>query len=130
MKSLHAPTLATGSKFSGKHFWQPWRISHGHSSVPLAELYEGCREAVARRGGQVRLRCGVRQIRIRDGRFECAVLEDDSEVTADACIAAVPHNALLGLLPKEMGESGGALEGLRKIRRRPLRACIFGMTAR
>jgi uncharacterized protein with NAD-binding domain and iron-sulfur cluster len=68
----------------------------------------------------VRLRCGVREIRLRDGRFAGVVLEDGSEVSADACVVAVPHNVLLGLLPKEMGEPGGPLEGLRNIQTSPI----------
>ena len=68
---------------------------------------------------------GVREIRVRDGRFAGAVLEDGSEVSADACIVAVPHNVLLGLLPKEMGEPGGTLEGLRNIRSSPITGVHF-----
>ena len=125
VSALDEELARTDARYGIEVFWKAFLGSRsgyriGIPSVPLAELYEGCREAVARRGGPVRLRCGVRQIRIRDGRFECAVLEDDSEVSADACIAAVPHNALLGLLPKEMGEAGGVLEGLRNIRTSPI----------
>ena len=53
------------------------------------------------------------------------MLDDGSEVSADACVVAVPHNALLGLLPKEMGEPGGALEGLRHIRSSPITGVHF-----
>jgi squalene-associated FAD-dependent desaturase len=111
-------------------FWKAFLGSRGGyrvgiPSVPLAELYDGCREAIAGRGGPVRLRSGVREIRVRDGRFAGAVLEDGSEAQADACVVAVPHNVLLGLLPKEMGEPGGALEGLRKIRSSPITGVHF-----
>jgi predicted NAD/FAD-binding protein len=40
----------------------------GLPSVPLAELYEGCAESIARQGGELKMRAGVRQINIRDGR--------------------------------------------------------------
>jgi squalene-associated FAD-dependent desaturase len=111
-------------------FWKAFLGSRGGyrvgiPSVPLAELYEGCREAIARRGGPVRLRSGVREIRVRDGRFAGAVLDDGSEAAADACVVAVPHNVLLGLLPKEMGEPRGALEGLRNIRSSPITGVHF-----
>ena len=97
---------------------QGYRV--GIPSVPLAELYEGCRDAIVRKGGEVRLRCGVKEIRLREGRFAGAVLEDGTEVAADACVAAVPHDVLLGLLPAELGEEGGMLAGLKHIRTSPI----------
>lgn len=106
-------------------FWKAFLGSRGGyrvgiPSVPLAELYEGCRDAIVRKGGEVKLRCGVREIRVSENRFAGAVLEDGSEISADACIAAVPHDVLLGLLPKAMGEDGGPLAGLRHIRTSPI----------
>ncbi len=120
----------TDARYGIDVFWKAFLGSRGGyrvgiPSVPLAELYDGCRQAIARRGGPVRLRSGVRGIRVRDGRFAGAVLEDGSEVAADACVVAVPHNALLGLLPKEFGEPGGSLEGLRKIRSSPITGVHF-----
>jgi squalene-associated FAD-dependent desaturase len=97
----------------------------GIPSVPLADLYEGCRDAIVTRGGQVRLRCDVREIRLRDGAFASAALEDGSEISADACIAAVPHTTLPGLLPAEMAGPGGALSGLKHIRSSPITGVHF-----
>jgi zeta-carotene desaturase len=106
-------------------FWKAFLGSRGGyrvgiPSVPLAELYEGCRDAVVEKGGEVRLRCGVREIRVRENRFAGAALEDGTEISADACVAAVPHDVLLGLLPAAMGEEGGMLAGLRHIRTSPI----------
>jgi squalene-associated FAD-dependent desaturase len=125
VSALDEELARTDARYGIDVFWKAFLGSRGGyqvgiPSVPLGELYEGCREAIARRGGPVELRRGVREIRIRDGRFAGAVLEDGSEVSADACIVAVPYNALLGLLPKEMGEAGGKLEGLRHIRSSPI----------
>ena len=125
VSALDEELARTAARYGIDVFWKGFLGSRGGfrvgvPSVPLGELYEGCREAVAKRGGQVQLRCGVREIRLRDGRFSCAALEDGSEVSADACIAAVPHGALLELLPKEMGRAGGPLEGLRHIRTSPI----------
>jgi len=92
----------------------------GIPSVPLAELYEGCRDAIVRKGGEVRLRCGVREIRLHENRFAGAALEDGTEISADACVAAVPHDVLQGLLPAAMSEEGGLLAGLRHIRTSPI----------
>ncbi len=111
-------------------FWKAFLGSRsgyrvGIPSVPLADLYEGCREAIVRRGGEVRLRAGVREIRLCDGRFACAALEDGSEVTADLCIAAVPHEQLLGIAPKELSGPGKPLDGLRQMRTSPITGVHF-----
>jgi zeta-carotene desaturase len=92
----------------------------GIPSVPLGELYEGCREAIAARGGLVRTRAGVREIRLCDRKFAHAVLEDGSEISANACISAVPHSVLSSMLPGELGEEEGPLAGLKNIRTSPI----------
>jgi squalene-associated FAD-dependent desaturase len=106
-------------------FWKAFLGSRGGyrvgiPSVPLAELYEGCRDAIVRKGGEVRLRCGVGEIHVRENRFSGAALEDGTEISADACVAAVPHDVLLELLPQAMSEEGGMLAGLRHIRMSPI----------
>ncbi|HEY4709805.1 MAG TPA: hydroxysqualene dehydroxylase HpnE, partial [Candidatus Acidoferrales bacterium] len=120
----------TDARYGIEVFWKAFLGSRtgyrvGIPSVPLGELYEGCREVIERRSQPVRLRSGVREIRIRDGRFAGVVLEDGSEAMADACVAAVPHKVLLGLLPKQMGEPGGMLEGLQHIRSSPITGVHF-----
>jgi zeta-carotene desaturase len=70
--------------------------------VPLAELYGGCRDAVTARGGEVHLRAGVRALRLADGACTGVVLEDGTVIAADACVLAVPHDAVGPLLPQEL----------------------------
>ena len=65
----------TDTRYGIEVFWKGFLANKngyrvGIPSVPLAELYEGCREAVLRRGGGVRVRAGIREIRVRDDRFE------------------------------------------------------------
>jgi squalene-associated FAD-dependent desaturase len=115
----------TAASYGIEVFWKAFLANRGGyrvgiPSVPLADLYEGCRDAIAERGGRVALRQGVREICIRDGGFAGAALENGEAVKADACIAAVPHTVLPALLPKEMSEAGGALQGLRMIRSSPI----------
>jgi squalene-associated FAD-dependent desaturase len=115
----------TAARYGIEVFWKAFLANRGGyrvgiPSVPLADLYEGCREAVAERGGRVALRHGVREICVRDGRFAGAALENGEAVQADACIAAVPHTVLPALLPKELSEAGGALDGLKMIRSSPI----------
>jgi squalene-associated FAD-dependent desaturase len=111
-------------------FWKAFLGSRsgyrvGIPSVPLAELYDGCREAIVRRGGEVKLRAGAREIRLCDGHFACVVMEDGSEVRADGCIAAVPHEQLLSMVPRELGGAGGALDELRNLRTAPITGVHF-----
>ncbi|MHB8412083.1 MAG: hydroxysqualene dehydroxylase HpnE [Candidatus Acidiferrales bacterium] len=90
-------------------FWKAFLANRngyvmGIPSVPLSDLYAGCRQAIERQGGEVRTRAVVRGIRIADGKFESLLLDDGTEARADACIAAVPHDTLLEILPEEMRE--------------------------
>ena len=106
-------------------FWKAFLANRsgyriGIPSVPLGELYEGCRGAIAARGGRVRTRAGVREIRLCEGKFVRTVLEDGSEISADACISAVPHSVLLSMVPGELGEEEGPLAGLKNIRTSPI----------
>ena len=47
-------------------------------------------------------------------------MDDGAEILADASVAAVPHQALLSLLPKEMAEENEALSGLPNIKNSPI----------
>jgi squalene-associated FAD-dependent desaturase len=106
-------------------FWKTFLANRegsliGLPSVPLAELYGGCGPAIARQGGEVKLRSGMREIRIQDGRFAGAVAEDGTPLEADACVLAVPYDTLSQMLPAAMFELGGPLAGLRELRTSPI----------
>jgi squalene-associated FAD-dependent desaturase len=125
VSALDEELSRTAAQYGIDVFWKGFLASRdgyrvGIPSVPLAALYEGCRDAIVGRGGSVQLRRRVRSIRLCRGAFAAAVMDDDSEIAADVCIAAVPHSTLLGLLPKELGEAGGLLEGLHHIRTSPI----------
>jgi squalene-associated FAD-dependent desaturase len=125
VSALDEELSRTGAQYGVDVFWKGFLASRegyrvGIPSVPLAALYEGCRDAIVARGGSVELRRVIRGIRLCHDAFAAAVLEDGSELDADACIAAVPHTVLLGLLPKELGDAGGPLEGLHHIRTSPI----------
>jgi squalene-associated FAD-dependent desaturase len=125
VSALDEELARTSARYGIDVFWKAFLGSRkgycvGIPSVPLADLYEGCREAVVRRGGEVRLRAGVREIRVTGNCFSGAVLEDGTELTADACVAAVPHDVLENLLPKELTADGAPLEGLRHLKTSPI----------
>ncbi|HXW56708.1 MAG TPA: hydroxysqualene dehydroxylase HpnE [Candidatus Cybelea sp.] len=106
-------------------FWKAFLANRegyrmGIPRVPLGNLYEGCREAVVREGGEVRLRCGVKQIRVQARRFAGVLLEDGSEVSADACVVAVPHDSVGGLLSADTTRSGALLANLEHLETSPI----------
>ena len=125
VSALDEELSRTDARYGIEVFWKGFLANRngyrvGIPSVPLAELYEGCRESVTRRGGEVRLRSGIGEIRVRDSSFVSVVMDDGTETSADACIAAVPHEVLLSLLPEEMGEGNGTLAGLPNIKNSPI----------
>src|ERR1700735_1044229 len=125
VSALDEELSRTDARYGIEVFWKAFLANKGGyrvgiPSVPLGDLYGGCREAVLQRGGEVRLRSGIREIRIRENCFVSVVMDDGYEVSADACIVAVPHDALLNLLPREMSESDGSLSGLRNLKTSPI----------
>jgi len=113
-----------GARYGIDVFWKGFLANRsgyrlGIPAVPLADLYEGCRDSVAR-SGEVRLRTGVRNICVHEGRFAGVTLDDGAETSADACISAVPQDAVLGIAPRELAEPGGPLAGIRNIRTAPI----------
>jgi squalene-associated FAD-dependent desaturase len=125
VSALDEELARTDARYGIEVFWKAflgnsmgYRV--GIPTVPLADLYEGCREAIVRQRGEVRLRCGIREIRVKENCFAGALLEDGTEVFADACVSAVPHDALLELLPAEWSEANAPLEGLRHLKTSPI----------
>ncbi len=92
----------------------------GVPCVPLGELYEECRRGIERRSGAIQTRSTVRKIRFAEGKFDSVVLDDGSELRADACIAAVPHDALLELLPEEVQGDCAAFQKLKCLQTSPI----------
>jgi len=92
----------------------------GIPTVPLGELYGGCREAIERRGGVVRTRTAVRGLRIEGGRVTSAVLDDGEDICADVFLSALPHDALLELLPPQVVAGEAVFCGLRQLRSSPI----------
>ena len=125
VSALDEELSRTDARYGIEVFWKAFLGNHtgyrlGIPVVPLADLYEGSRVAIAERGGEVQLRCGIREIRIRGNRYESAVLDDGTEIRADACVSAVPHDVLRNLLASEFTESEGPLAGLRHIKTSPI----------
>jgi zeta-carotene desaturase len=92
----------------------------GVPAIPLAELYDGCKMEIERRGGEVTLRAPVRGLKIENGELAGVRFDEGREETADAYLFAVPHTALAELLPESVKQSDPALSNLDKIKVAPI----------
>ncbi|MGH9593691.1 MAG: hydroxysqualene dehydroxylase, partial [Bryobacteraceae bacterium] len=92
----------------------------GIPRVPLGELYDGCKESITRRGGDVLMRAGVRGFRVTRGRVDGVDFEDGAVETADYYLSAVPQDILPELLPGEIVEREAVFSNLGKLRTSPI----------
>jgi squalene-associated FAD-dependent desaturase len=92
----------------------------GIPCVPLGDLYDGCRQAITQRGGEVVLRAGVSGLRMTDGSVEGINFADGSLETADAYVAAVPQDCLPELLPDGIAEGNEVIANLARLRTSPI----------
>jgi hypothetical protein len=75
----------------------------GVPAVPLAQLYDGCKQEIEGRGGEVNLRMPLRSIVFANGAIQGAEFDEGRREIADAYIFAVPHETLAKLLPEKIG---------------------------
>jgi squalene-associated FAD-dependent desaturase len=92
----------------------------GVPCVPLGELYDGCRAAIAQRGGEVLLRVRVRGFQVSGNQVTGVEREDGSVGTADYYVAAVPQDILPELLPADVVEREPVFSNLRNLRTSPI----------
>jgi squalene-associated FAD-dependent desaturase len=92
----------------------------GVPSVPLTKLYDGCRAAVERKGGEVILRAPMRALGTENGAVSGVQFNDDRVETADAYILAVPHSALGELLPAAVLANDPAFAQIGKLKDAPI----------
>lgn len=97
----------------------------GVPAVPLAELYDGCKVEIERRGGEVNLRMPVRSIDFRDGGVTGVEFDGKRQETADAYVFAVPHESLAELLSDELKRQDPTLAHLGDIGVSPITGVHF-----
>jgi squalene-associated FAD-dependent desaturase len=120
----------TDARFGVDVFWKAFLSNRtgyrmGVPVVPLAELYEGCKAEIERRGGEVILRSPVRALSIENGVMSCVEFDGGRRETADAYIFAVPHTAFRELLSEEMKGQYPAFKNLENIRVAPITGVHF-----
>jgi squalene-associated FAD-dependent desaturase len=111
-------------------FWKAvLSTKHGYRmgvpAVALGELYEGCRQAIETRGGEVIFRSPLRGLRFEDNKLVAVQFDGAREETADAYVLALPHGIVSELLPNAVKESEPALAGLDKIADAPITGVHF-----
>src|SRR5712692_6755536 len=97
----------------------------GVPAIPLAELYDGCKTEIERRGGEVVLRSAVRGLKMESGQLAGVRFDEAREEFADAYIFALPHTALAELLPESLKQLDPGLVNLDKIKVSPITGVHF-----
>ena len=92
----------------------------GVPMVELGTLYEFCREAIEKKGGEVIFRSPVRELRFEGNELKSAVFEGGREERADAFVLALPHETLDELLPESVKSANPELAHLAKIKDAPI----------
>lgn len=106
-------------------FWKAFLANrHGYEigipRVPLAELYEGCRAAIEKKGGEVTGRAAVRGIEISGNAVTGIRFDDGRRETADYYVAAVPHEALPDLFPPHVAAAEPLFANISNLRNSPI----------
>lgn len=120
----------TDARFGVDVFWKAFLSNKtgyrmGVPTVPLAELYDGCKKEIERRGGEVNLRTPLRRIHFANGAVDRVEFDAGRLESADAYVFAVPHEALAELLPPEAAKLEPMLENLKKIEVSPITGVHF-----
>ena len=120
----------TDARFGIDVFWKAFLSNRtgyrmGVPTVPLSELYEGCRTAIERKGGEVILRSPVRKLCFADGALAGAQFDAGREESADAFVLAIPHTNLNDLLPDHIKQSHPPLGQLANIKVSPITGVHF-----
>ncbi len=121
----------TDARYGVDVFWKAFLSNRtgyrmGVPTVPLAELYDGCKAAIEARGGEVTLRSPVRGINTTEASAISGVrLDGPREESADAYVFAVPHDTLLELMPESIQRAEASLQNLEKIKVAPITGVHF-----
>lgn len=97
----------------------------GVPAVPLAELYEECKQTIDRKGGEVVFRAAARRFQIENGVMNGVLFDRDEVETADAYVSAVPHDVLGELLPIQVKRDGSVFGNLDQIKVAPITGVHF-----
>ena len=111
-------------------FWKAFLANRdgyrvGLPTVPLSELYGGCQAAIEEHGGEVTLRATLRGLRVAGQRVAALQMDGREEAAGDFVILALPHQAVLELLPAEVVDRLPLFANLRRLRASPITGVHF-----
>jgi squalene-associated FAD-dependent desaturase len=120
----------TDARYGVDVFWKAFVSNRtgyrmGIPTVPLADLYAGCKAEIEKRGGEVTLRSPVRAIHIANGAMENVEFDAGRTESADAYVFALPHEGLDALLPEEARLKEPAFANLAKLKTSPITGVHF-----
>jgi zeta-carotene desaturase len=120
----------TDARFGVDVFWKAFLSNStgyrmGVPAVPLANLYDGCKSEIERRGGEVVLRAPVRGLKMENSGLAGVRFDEGREEIGDAYLFAVPHTTLAELLPESVNQSDPSLANLDKIKVAPITGVHF-----
>ncbi|HUN63777.1 MAG TPA: hydroxysqualene dehydroxylase HpnE [Candidatus Sulfotelmatobacter sp.] len=120
----------TDARFGVDVFWKGFLSNRsgyrmGVPAVPLAELYDGCKAEIERRGGEVNLRMPVRALHFDQSGLTSVEFDESRRESADAYVLAVPHETLSDLLPADIKQQEPSLAHLENIQTSPITGVHF-----
>ena len=120
----------TDARFGVDVFWKAFLSNStgyrmGVPAVPLAELYDGCKTEIEKRGGEVNLRMPVRAIHVENGAVKGVEFDGARIETDNAYVFALPHQAMAELATEEMKRGEPSLAHLKKIGVSPITGVHF-----
>jgi zeta-carotene desaturase len=120
----------TDAQYGVDVFWKAFLANRtgyriGIPTVPLADLYEGCRNNLISRGGEVRLRATIRGLEVGGGSIHGVALDSGEVLCADYYVSAVPQDTLLELLPAEANAREPVFENLKQLKTSPITGVHF-----
>jgi zeta-carotene desaturase len=115
----------TDARYGIDVFWKAFLSNRtgyrmGVPSVPLAELYEGCKSAIEQKGGEVNLRATARRLQMENGAVAAVQFDAGLKERADAFILAVPHTAVADLIPEEAQRKDSVFRNLAMLKDSPI----------
>ena len=130
VSALNEELDRTDARFGIDVFWKAFLANRtgykmGVPSVPLSELYDGCRTAIEKKGGEVILRSPLRGLRFASGTLRAAIFDGGREEAAESIILGLPHDRTAELLPKEIRFANPALKNLEKFKVSPITGVHF-----
>ncbi len=120
----------TDAQYGVDVFWKVFLANRagyriGVPTVPLADLYGGCKDNLISRGGEVRLRATIRGLEISDGAISGVALDSGEVLRADYYVSAVPQDVLLELLPTDVTAGLPVFENLKQLKTSPITGVHF-----